>query len=279
MPNPTGTCTECGHPAKRLTCGADCAKERKRRRNREIYRKQVANGEVIRGHHHEKTCQLCGEIFMARASARFCSHTCRDLNNLATGQLGRAGKRAQAAHRIDPLESIKIRGACEIQYGTCPECDTAWVGRAGRERRYCSDPCARRARDRARADLARATTCQVAYIPCADCGHTFTTNPAWGKVYCSTRCRKRVETRRLPGRVHKGPWLKHRGAVLARDNFTCWLCGGATSKTYRYDDPWSPTLDHVIPRAAGGTDDLTNLRTAHAICNSLKGAQLMTEAA
>lgn len=149
MPNPTGTCTECGHPAKRLTCSAVCAKERKRRRNREIYRKQVANGEVIRGHHHEKTCQLCGETFMARASARFCSHTCRDLNNLATGQLGRAGKKAQAAHRIDPLESIKIRGACEIRYGTCPDCGRGWLGDARTPRRYCTKACARRAYERA----------------------------------------------------------------------------------------------------------------------------------
>lgn len=222
MPNPTRTCTECGHPAKRLTCSAVCAKERKRRRNREIYRKQAANGEVIRGHHHEKTCQLCGETFTARASARFCSHTCRDLNNLATGQLASMAE----AHRIDPLESSTIRGQCEVHYGTCPDCGCTWIGDARAVRRYCSKACARRAYERA----------QYA-------------------IYGDRR-----------------GYRKHKVIVFERDGYTCWLCGTPTSRIFKHDDPLSPTLDHLTPRAHGGTDDLDNLGTAHWICNSLRGA-------
>lgn len=255
MPNPTRTCTECGQPAKRLTCGADCAKERKRRRNREIYRKQVANGEVIRGHHHEKTCQLCGETFTARASARFCSHTCRDLNNLATGQLARAteaahqvlhgaitegdrrqkelasltramrrlARRKQAQLMRDPLESPRITGQCEVEHGTCPRCAAPWLADPRAQKVYCTRWCARAAKD---------------------------------------------ERRNRRGHAH----LQHRGLVFMRDDFTCWICGNRTSETYSRTDPWSPTLDHYHPASLGGSDEPENLRTAHMICNARRGA-------
>jgi hypothetical protein len=32
--------------------------------------------------------------------------------------------------------------------------------------------------------------------------------------------------------------------------------------------PWAPTVDHIIPRALGGTDAKANLRAAHAKCNN-----------
>jgi len=48
-----------------------------------------------------------------------------------------------------------------------------------------------------------------------------------------------------------------RRIVLTRDGGVCWICGR----------PGATTVDHVIPRAYGGTDELTNLRAAHAHCN------------
>jgi 5-methylcytosine-specific restriction protein A len=56
-------------------------------------------------------------------------------------------------------------------------------------------------------------------------------------------------------------WRQLRAAVLVRDAYQCWLCGldGADS------------VDHVIPRTHGGTDDPTNLRAAHSRCNSSRG--------
>ena len=44
-----------------------------------------------------------------------------------------------------------------------------------------------------------------------------------------------------------------------------------TSKVFDSNNLWSPTLDHVIPRSKGGSDDRSNLRTAHLWCNSLRG--------
>jgi 5-methylcytosine-specific restriction protein A len=48
----------------------------------------------------------------------------------------------------------------------------------------------------------------------------------------------------------------------------CYLCG----KAFTADDP--PVIDHVTPRAHGGTDDESNLAAAHRSCNGRKGATL-----
>ncbi|CAN0416417.1 unnamed protein product, partial [Scytosiphon promiscuus] len=34
---------------------------------------------------------------------------------------------------------------------------------------------------------------------------------------------------------------------------------------------WRPTFDHIIPRAHEGSDEISNLRLAHAICNKRRG--------
>ena len=51
--------------------------------------------------------------------------------------------------------------------------------------------------------------------------------------------------------------------VLARDNYVCWLCGL----------PGADSADHVVPRAQGGDDRLTNLRAAHLRCNISRGTK------
>ncbi|WP_282939140.1 HNH endonuclease [Corynebacterium auriscanis] len=58
-----------------------------------------------------------------------------------------------------------------------------------------------------------------------------------------------------------------RSQVLAAHGTVCHLCGmpGATS------------IDHIIPRAAGGDDSLSNLRPAHTSCNSARGAQPLAQ--
>ena len=55
--------------------------------------------------------------------------------------------------------------------------------------------------------------------------------------------------------------------TLATYGDTCHLCGrsGAT------------TGDHIVPRSAGGSDDLANMRPAHASCNYARGAMPLAE--
>ncbi len=62
---------------------------------------------------------------------------------------------------------------------------------------------------------------------------------------------------------HGTTWNRLRLAVLERDGWVCCDCG----KGLEGDDA---TADHVIPKAAGGRDELSNLRALCRACNGKK---------
>ncbi|MEL6758221.1 MAG: HNH endonuclease [Pseudomonadota bacterium] len=64
---------------------------------------------------------------------------------------------------------------------------------------------------------------------------------------------------------------KTRFAVLRRDGFRCSYCGHAPPDRLL-------EVDHVLPVAEGGTNDLFNLVTICHICNNGKGADLLSTA-
>lgn len=61
-------------------------------------------------------------------------------------------------------------------------------------------------------------------------------------------------------------------ALHERDGGFCRLCGGEiVLSRLGKQNPDKPTLDHILPKAKGGTNDLENLQLAHAKCNTAKG--------
>jgi hypothetical protein len=60
-------------------------------------------------------------------------------------------------------------------------------------------------------------------------------------------------------------------ALAKRTNWRCGLCGEPIDFELQYPHPLRATLDHIVPRAKGGTRDMTNLRLAHHACNLTKG--------
>lgn len=76
----------------------------------------------------------------------------------------------------------------------------------------------------------------------------------------------------LPGSdLHQALWERQSGC--------CALCGKAMLKN-RFDAPharlwskWRATIDHIQPRARGGSDEFENLQLAHAQCNKVKGCR------
>lgn len=64
----------------------------------------------------------------------------------------------------------------------------------------------------------------------------------------------------------KGRWIRveKRLAIYLRDGFGCAYCG----RDLRNAAPADVTLDHLLPRSAGGNNDATNLVTACRSCNS-----------
>ena len=68
-----------------------------------------------------------------------------------------------------------------------------------------------------------------------------------------------------PQRTRKSKSSKLRRAVLERDGRDCWLCG---ERMPTHD----MTVEHLVARTNGGTDDLDNLALAHRACNELLGS-------
>lgn len=55
--------------------------------------------------------------------------------------------------------------------------------------------------------------------------------------------------------------------IGARDDWLCGLCQDPVDQAYQHPDPRSPSIDHVRPIAAGGTDTRDNVRLTHWGCN------------
>lgn len=61
-------------------------------------------------------------------------------------------------------------------------------------------------------------------------------------------------------------------SLIARDGLECRVPGCKHPTEFTEANP--PTIEHVIPRAKGGTDDMANLEVAHQKCNNWKGDRL-----
>lgn len=78
--------------------------------------------------------------------------------------------------------------------------------------------------------------------------------------------------KRRQGRAQaSGCWIRaeKRLAIYVRDSFRCLYCGA----DLRHAAPADVTLDHLLPRSAGGTNAADNLVTACRSCNSSRGAR------
>ena len=80
------------------------------------------------------------------------------------------------------------------------------------------------------------------------------------------RDRERSAVRRVRMGVGHSEWQELRQQVFKRDECTCQYCGLI-----------GDTVDHVIPLAAGGPTDMSNLVVACRDCNSSKQDRPVTE--
>lgn len=77
--------------------------------------------------------------------------------------------------------------------------------------------------------------------------------------------------RRRARRLSVGIRLYRDQDIFERDRWICHLCHRPVITTLAYPDPWSKSIDHVIPFAYGGTDEPNNVQLAHLQCNMRKG--------
>lgn len=80
---------------------------------------------------------------------------------------------------------------------------------------------------------------------------------------------------RKPGPPHlPGENARRKRALASRDGESCRWCGAAldvTIRGLRAPSPPRATIDHVVPRSAGGTNGLDNLALSCEPCNQERG--------
>ena len=95
---------------------------------------------------------------------------------------------------------------------------------------------------------------------CLNCGDEFIKKYT-DQIYCSQHCS------RTHVKFKDNANLRHRIKILSRDNYTCQYCG----RSPRKEDDVILEIDHILPKAKGGSDDLNNLITSCSFCNQGKG--------
>lgn len=65
--------------------------------------------------------------------------------------------------------------------------------------------------------------------------------------------------------------------LIARTKPPCGICGEPIDYTLTHLDPLSFVVDHVVPIAKGGEDDIGNKQAAHRTCNRTKSDKTLEE--
>lgn len=211
-----------------------------------------------------RRCECCGEhlalILGDRyQKARFCSEQCKP--------------RCSVAGCSDPQRKLDLCGAHYAQKrsngaatpwtrrwspagGSCRICDRP-AGADLRSRLYCSAACQQQG---ARHGIRLRTR------PCALCGDPIDlmargragrVQDYRTKLCAGCRRRKKFKTSVM--------------AIAERDGTDCGICGDVVDLSLsRRDSVFCASIDHITPRANGGTDDPANLQLAHYWCNAVK---------
>lgn len=58
-----------------------------------------------------------------------------------------------------------------------------------------------------------------------------------------------------------------RTEIYERDGWVCQLCHKKVNNRLKHPNPFSPSLDHIIPLSKGGPHSRANVHLAHLRCN------------
>lgn len=85
-----------------------------------------------------------------------------------------------------------------------------------------------------------------------------------------------ARTERFGSATERARFERNKKKVLQTQE-VCAICGRPVDKSLLYPHPLSPTVDHILPLAKGGTNELGNLQLAHWTCNRQKSDKLEME--
>lgn len=232
------------------------------------------------------TCAACGSCFIAQRISghvrKTCSAECALVKQKHPPKLRECEICGKAYRRTYPKQRtcgracgavLHVRGRPPRQPRR-PRPDTAKVCRwcsgsfSGPRRAYCSPECsalARRAADLVRYgktldDVDRCRRCSSTVAACrriCDACKALTARDA-------KRRKRRRERAQRRGVAHEPYTLVE---IAGRDRMRCGLCRKRVAMKQVVPHPKAPTIDHILPIAAGGDDTRANVQLAHFECN------------
>lgn len=249
-------------------------------------------------------CKACGEMYIGRAQSRYCSNPdCtipRRSNRGKPNQnktCSECGKNGVVAHGLCSSHYSKWRRAQglrsdKVHTKSCEFCGQLFRTTTKRVK-HCSSTCgvrniagwskskdvALRAKPKRLPQpvVHKRTTNRLTCGSCRVCGASFVSFNM--DVTCSDECREirnrqvkvlhKAKRRALKRNAFVAP--VYRKKVFEADGYRCHICGKMTSRNAVVPHPKAPTIDHLIPLAQGGMHEPSNCRTAHFLCNALKG--------
>lgn len=206
------------------------------------------------------SCEFCGESFERRSPngprPQYCSAYCR---------WTAARRRAEADGRSTAWTTTsKERRRRKPETVVCPQCGNGFT-RPSRRQVYCSAPCRNRALyERRIADGRQAAMTERRRV---EGQPTQPWSPRRRAYYDARRARKRATQVELIRAED----------IFERDGWVCGICTEPVDRELQHPDPFSASLDHVVPLGAGGTHTEDNVQCSHLRCNLQKGTRVLAE--
>lgn len=244
-------------------------------------------------------CQTCGKAMTGR-KRKYCAPSCRKsyvkpkLAKLVSCQYcgkeleqnqGRGrGKRNCSRECRSAIRTAKLKVERQIIH-KCEICTTNFES-GKKHQRFCSNDCRQIGRNND-SKIKRSNELQELYPdgmrtePCGWCGEprTFDYRLSTPTAY-HPKCTKEAQSARYRIKTVKRQKVSSRYRIsheqIVREHGSdCHICKQPIDlelpRTHRY----GLTADHLIPLSKNGTDDMSNLRPAHWICNIKKSDKIM----
>lgn len=95
----------------------------------------------------------------------------------------------------------------------------------------------------------------------------------WNPGYLHRRRRKRKSGPKIAARMGSSRTRRKKRLLIERDGGHCKFCN--VQLTLDINAPNQMSLDHVVPRSKGGSNDITNLQLLCRICNTAKADKIL----
>lgn len=207
------------------------------------------------------TCHKKVAIKSRQHNMRYCSPECRpscSLPECSRPVQSRGYCKNHAKRDRMYGHPLKTKGVAWSTEWVCLTCG-AEVERLSGKRKFCGSNC--------QALWHRHGGKVPSSINCTRCGTEF---DLWARSALGTK--RRSDSKLCDGckKVDARIWRRALPALIERDKSVCQLCKEPVDVSLKWPHKESASVDHITPRALGGSDDLDNLQLAHLSCNCIK---------